>query len=332
MGAVLDLLRSDDRTGEWLQALEGLAGADRLDRVDLPRPDDLAAVLVDLAIPHEDINELIALRSTVLEDPDWRWLLAHGVRGLVRDIGAVGGGIRVPLLPSRLATMGRYFPVFAFVAALPHVRAYHQEHAVPDDISRRTLADLGRHMALYRRRFGTGGLLVPFWIQLHFRGEIYQLGRLQFQRATLGQDTGTAVEAAGLKTGPGGPELEVHIPDFSGPLTPAACDASLARAREFFPRHFPTESYQVAGCYSWLLDPQLAEYLPAESNILRFQRRFRLVEQAAEPHDTVPVGFVFGDPDLAVDTLPRRTSVERAIGDHLRAGRHWYGGRGWFAL
>ncbi|PNG18099.1 hypothetical protein C1J00_32920 [Streptomyces cahuitamycinicus] len=30
-----------------------------------------------------------------------------------------------------------------------------------------------------------------------------------------------------------------------------------------------------------------------------------------------------------VSGLPRRTTVERAVGDHLRAGGHWYVWLGW---
>jgi GNAT-like C-terminal domain len=125
----------------------------------------------------------------------------------------------------------------------------------------------------------------------------------------------------------------VHIPDFSGPLTPAACGAAVARAREFFPRHFPEEPCRVAVCGSWLLDPQLAGYLPEGSNIVRFQRRFRLLPaQGQEPDDATVVGYVFGDPELAPEGLPGRTTLERAIGGHLRAGGHWYVRGGWFAL
>lgn len=51
-----------------------------------------------------------------------------------------------------------------------------------------------------------------------------------------------------------------------------------------------------------------------------------------EPADTEPVRFVFGDPDLPPAGLPRRTSVERAVGDHLRAGGHWYVEHGWLRL
>ncbi len=88
----------------------------------------------------------------------------------------------------------------------------------------------------------------------------------------------------------------------------------------------------MAVCRSWLLDPQLRRYLPADSNIVRFQERFRIVHEETRADDGLPVGFVFGDPGLPVADLPRRTAVERAVGDHLRAGGHWYGGHGWFAL
>jgi hypothetical protein len=326
----LDLLRSDEKLAGWLTQLETI-DAPEVD-VALPTADGLPAALLDLAVPHEDINDLVGLRAAITGDPGLRRLLERCVRALVRDLGLVGGGPDLPPLPAGLGPVSRYFYVYVFVAALPHIRSYHRQHGIPDDISRRTLADLGRNMAVHRRRRGTGGLLVPWWIKLHFRGEIYQLGRLQFQRATLGDRTGRAVAAAALPLGPGDPSLNLHIPDFSGPMSPTACDESIARALEFFPRHFPAESYTVATCDSWLLDPQLGEYLPESSNIIHFQRRFQPGYPVTENGDTRPISFVFGDPGLPLDTLPRRTALERAIVDHLRAGRHWHGGNGWFEL
>ena len=135
---------------------------------------------------------------------------------------------------------------------------------------------------------------------------------------------------AGLPTGPGGPALSLHIPDFQGPLTPEACDNALDRTREFFPRCFPDEPFTVAMCHSWLLDPQLAAYLAPSANTVRFQGRFRLVRREEEPDDRGPVGFVFGNPDLPVASLPRDSALQRAVGDHLRSGGHFHLGHGWF--
>ncbi|MFK4067855.1 acyltransferase domain-containing protein [Streptomyces sp. NPDC029674] len=299
----------------------------------LPDADDLPEVLLDLAVPHEDINPLVALRGRLWADPEARWLLDRCVAAVVRDLGTVGGGGRLRALSEGCGELGRCFYVYVYVAALDHVRAYHRDRGIPADVSRRTLADLGRHMAVHRRARGSGGLLVPEWHALHFRGELYQLGRLQFQRAVLGERMGGATAAAGHPAGPGDPCLNLHITDFRGPLTPEACDRSTALAREFFARHFPEERYETAVCHSWLLDPQLRDHLPADSNIVRFQRRFRLADgYEPQPADDDPVAFVFGDRDLPVSGLPRRTRVERAVGDHLRAGGHWYGGHGWFPL
>lgn len=293
----------------------------------LPAADDLPPILLDLAVPHEDVDAVVRHRPAPERAPDVWWLLTRCAHLLVRHLGTVAG-------PPEFRSMARlppYFYVYVYLAVLPHVRAYHRRLGVDEEVSRRTLADLGRNMAVHRRIYGTGGLDVPFWLMLHFRGALYQLGRLQFERARLGRRTGAAVRAAGLPYGPGDPVLGVHVPAFHGPLTPAACDASFARAKAFFARHFPDERYALAVCHSWLLDPQLAGYLPADANILAFQRRFRPAYQPA-PDDGDILRFVFGteSPDLA--DLPRDSTLRRAVVDHLTAGGHWHGGVGWLPL
>lgn len=296
----------------------------------LPDDDDLPEILIDLAVPHEDIGPLVRMRRRVLDDPELRQVLETSVEELVRDMGRPGTRVEVPELDWPAGPMRRCFPVYVLLAALPYTRAYHRERGIPAEVSRRTLADLGRHIAVHRRRYGCAGVQSPGWLYHHFRGELYQLGRLQFERGRPGTRAGRALAEAGLD--PEAPSLDLHIPDFHGPLTPAACDRSMALAREFFARHFPEERHAAVLCHSWLLDPQLREYLPADSNIVRFQERFRPAWEDGEEADTEPVQFVFGDPDLPVEGLPRRTAVERAVGDHLRAGGHWYIGHGWFPL
>lgn len=327
---LLEALRADARLADWLRDLEaeGEAPTD----VALPGADELPGVLLDLSVPHEDINGLVALRARLARDEEAMTLLSRCVARFLRDMGEIGKGWEPPLFPDSAGPLGRYFPVYVFVAALPYVRAYHRERGVPEEVTRRTLSDLGRHMAVHRRRRGRGGLLFPWWTALCFHGELFQLGRLQYQRTRLGQRTGRAVAAAGRGLGPGDPCLSLHIPDFYGTLSPSACERSLALARAFFAEHYPDEAHEIAVCDSWLLDPQLKLRLPADSNIVRFQDRFALAHQETTPDDSVPIGFVFGDPELPLEGLPRRSSVERAVVDHLREGGHWYGGQGWLTL
>jgi hypothetical protein len=139
------------------------------------------------------------------------------------------------------------------------------------------------------------------------------------------------MRAAGVDANSGDHVLSVHIPGFSGPMDPAACDAAFTQAIEFFPRHFPQERFIYAVCYSWMLDDALREYLPATSNIIRFIDRFQIAYRFDE-NDASILRFVFGRSDLPLDAYPQTTTLERAVIAHLRAGRHWHGGGGWFRL
>src|SRR6266567_2306976 len=94
---MLETLRSDEKLGAWLRVLES-SDAPEVD-VALPRAGDLPAVLLDLAVPHPDINELVAVRDAVLEHPESRWLLERTVRWLVSRIGAAEEHPRPARLP-----------------------------------------------------------------------------------------------------------------------------------------------------------------------------------------------------------------------------------------
>jgi hypothetical protein len=324
---LVEQLTADESTHDWIGYLRDLPTPDP---VSLPDRDQLAPILLDLAVPHEDIDGLVAGLPTPERDPELWWLLERATSSLTRTMGEIDGPPAFPVLPERLG-LGPFFYVYVFVAALPAVRAFHASRGVPAEVSRRTFADLGRNLAVFRWRNGTGGLGVPFWLMNHFRGKLYDLGRMQFERVKLGGRTGTSVSEAGLPYGQGDVGLSVHIPEFSGPLSPAACDASFAAARAFFPRHFPDEPLGVAACYSWLLDPQLAEYLRPESNIVRFQRRFTYSHDLGDA-DADTLEFVFGQRAPDLDLLPQETTLQRAIVAHLRAGRHWHGGASWTDL
>ena len=92
-------------------------------------------------------------------------------------------------------------------------------------------------------------------------------------------------------------------------------------AREIYPHH------HTAGCRSWLLDPALAEVLPADSNIVRFQRRFALESEGEQANGDI-LGFVFYTYDPDIDKLEPKTTLERALVARMRAGEHWRAPRG----
>ncbi|MDQ3514339.1 MAG: acyltransferase domain-containing protein [Chloroflexota bacterium] len=338
MSETLARLSARPETAAWLDALDAAdasAGSGYPARtIDVPVGAALAGALRDFGVLEEDIGPIVAALPGQEDDPATHDLASRTARALVEAMGDLhpaeesGAAFAIPAWPAETGPTGRCFAIFAYAAALPHLRSYHRGHGVPDDVTRATVADLGRHVLVHRRRYGTVGLEPQGWLSLHLRGLLFQLGRLQFERATLWERLGTAVRAAGEPFGPGDPALSVHIPDFSGPLDPTACDAAFARAAAFFPRQFPMERHAVAFCASWLLDPHLAEVLPETSNIVRFQRRFQLAYRT-EPDDESTVRFVFGHVPADLASLPRETTLQRAVLDHIAAGGHWRGGVGW---
>jgi hypothetical protein len=132
--------------------------------------------------------------------------------------------------------------------------------------------------------------------------QVTSLPRSQWQRAS----------------GAGDPTLALHIPRQTR-LSLDDCRESLAAAREFFATYFLAFGYRSLTCTSWMLDPRLAELLPAESNILRFQELFHLFPVPSA--STAIYWFVFRGDEKPVDGLPGDTSLQRRLKDYIRAGK-----------
>jgi hypothetical protein len=308
-----------DETTAWLGRLERPAGSHR---PVLPDEREAAQLLERLGVQPADRAETLAARPDPATHPELWWVLDRAYHAQLAEMGHLPpeGFPGWPGMPTSTGALGRHLYVWVFLATLPDVRRYHADRGIPDEISWASLAFLGRAMTGQRRVFGKSGLYGEWSLPLIFRGASYYLGRLMFDR------------------GAGG--LNVHIPE-GGPLDPAACEESFDRARAFFPRHFPEEPVTAFRCHSWLLDDQLTAYLPEDSNIVRFQRRFRLLPYDPDadqpPGDRAILEFVFhrvhDGPELPTDLiehLPQDTALQRAFVAHLRAGGHWHTRTGWF--
>ncbi|MFG2058442.1 acyltransferase domain-containing protein [Micromonospora sp. NPDC048930] len=314
------------------EAVRRLAGAAGPATVGLPAPSRTDAVLRRLGLAEVDRREMAAARPSAERHPALWWLLTRCHAQLVAQLGRPGPVPSWPQLPPALGPTARYLYPWVFVATLPAVRRYHRGRGVPSELSWEILSALGAQMAYHRAVHGQGGLHTENWLTVHFRGAIYALGRLHIERQRIWFDAAAPGETAtvGPLPGRGDHSLGLHIP--AGTLPPESVDDALARARDFFPRHFPEEPYRFATCVSWLLDEQLTEYLPAESNILRFQRRFRLLPSSGADDSATMVQFLFRRPLSELGRLPRDTTLQRAVIDHIRAGRVWTFRTGWFPL
>lgn len=303
---------------------------------------DAEALCARLGMRAEDTADVLATLPSRQRAPAWWWCVERAAARLVEAMGDVAAPRgNWPCFEGAVHGRERRCHVLhVALAVVPHTITFLTAAGVPEQIAWASVGDVARHAAIHRRVHGLTGIEADWWVAVSLRGELVELGRLQFNRFVLGEGNESPPwyggdEQAGRGEGfRGGDEcIGVHIPE-GGSLEPALVDASLDMAGRFFARHFASRTRRVATCRSWLLDPQLADYLPAASNIVRFQRRFTLVP-GAEPGDADVLDFVFratgsGTPDL--ETLPQRTTLERAVVQHLRGGGHWERRTGWLRL
>jgi hypothetical protein len=328
-GADMGIFADTEQTHAWEQHLKTVPATER--DVTLPEGPALLEALHFLAIPEEDIPDVVVAADTVRNDSDLWWYVERAVWSIVAHMGDVEAPPRIAVLHDINDPAYRYFYVIVYVAALPFTRDYHRQIGIPDDISQQTLADVGRNVQVHHKREGIGGLGVAWWLTIHFRGVIYQLGRLQFERSQLSPSLAESVKATGADVVPETPALSLHIPDFCGSMSAEACDESIAMARTFFPTYFQDTPYDYAVCHSWLLDPRLKQHLRADSNIIRFQDRFHIADAMWDSTEGI-MQFVFGKKPADIDAIEPRTSLERAVVEHIRNGGAWYGYGGWFQL
>lgn len=260
-----------------------------------------------LGFRDDDLADAQAAIGSVLTDPARLADVGTLSERLRSGIGRIerSDAFEHPASASTWRGMG-VLPLLALLATADDVREFHRSRGIPRTVSDKSLSDLGQQVSVYRRTFGAFGLDTYQWMTLAFSGNLYWLGRLQFNLLKRG-------DAWALST---------HIPE-TGPLTPEAVDDSFDQAATFFARHFPDYPATTFHCGSWLLDPQLVEELKPESNVVRFQQRWTL-EGEPQRADGDAIYFVFrkrGQPDLSM--LPRETSLQRAILDKLAAGGHW---------
>lgn len=116
---------------------------------------------------------------------------------------------------------------------------------------------------------------------------------------------------------PGVWSLDIHIPK-DGKMTLEQCRDSIRTALSFYPRHFPDQAIRIITLCTWFLDAQLQHLLPADSNIVQFQREFYLFPVLSDERATYE--RVFGNTEVDIETAPEDSGLRRAIKKHVLAG------------
>ena len=150
------------------------------------------------------------------------------------------------------------------------LKVRYEKSGIGEDILIDTLRDIVRWCVTWSDIKGKLFLGELFWLKRHLTFRLFKVGRLQYCFGEAECDE----KNEGLKKGDN--ILEVHIP-ATGPMREDDCKASVLAAKVFFANYFPDYSYRFFTCHSWLLDRTLEQFLDDDSNIIKFQRMFKII-------------------------------------------------------
>lgn len=162
--------------------------------------------------------------------------------------------------------------------------------------------------------YGVWGTFDPVWFIRAFTLKLFGFGRLQFEIAKCP----VSYSENGININEGDMALSTHIPS-SGPLLISDCEESFKRADEFFRKKYKQKSC-LFFCYSWLLYPQNPNYLPPESNVLKFMDMFKIVKSIDDPQNEDLWRIFYKKSYNDIDELPLNTSMQRSVAEWLKNG------------
>lgn len=202
------------------------------------------------------------------------------------------------------------------IACAEFLKKSYEELKLPEDIYWDTMNDVKCKLIECKAVHNIWGTFEPEWYNGFFRLKRFALGRLQFEKALFEWDDYTK---HGYTVHKGDWVYNFHIPSNGQPLTQNAVLNSFRRAYDFFAADRNSDIMPII-CKSWLLFPGHREYLPENSNIVKFGSMFDIFKAM------YPAGFpdawrVFGkDYNGDASQMPAETTLQRAILSWLQQG------------
>lgn len=201
------------------------------------------------------------------------------------------------------------------LGACPALRERYAEKGIDEAIFWKSIEDMRWKLRECMDCEEVWGTFVPHWYRGFFEMTRFGLGRFQFEETDFDADY---YEKCGNTLKRGDTVINFHIPS-AGPLTDEKRLDSYKQAYKFFGGKDGEPMAFVCG--SWLLYEGHREFLPENSNILRFMDDFDIIRSADK--EKFGDGWrVFGKySNGPVDDLPEDTSIRRAFKQRLQQGK-----------
>ena len=164
------------------------------------------------------------------------------------------------------------------------------------------------------------------WGSYFMRGYIIQIGRLQYDFRN------TNIEKIGkyIKINENVNYVYIHIPEGEH-LLEKDVEESLQNSKYYIPKYFPKVDMNnvVFFTQTWLLSNELDSILKEDSNILKFKKKFKIVNQEEGKNDFL--NFVFNtnmEKNTNYEDLKEDTYLQRRLKQYLINGKTLHIGLG----
>ena len=211
-------------------------------------------------MPEEVTGKLLEIHRTLDMFPCLELLMreetwSKGLEQLKEALGEDPGGFR------RLCCMLR--------CAL-RAREDYDRLGISEKIYLDTMGAFSRFVREHKESYGSYGFDRGSWTPRQVSCKLLRIGQLEYELTTLD----------------GEPVVSLHIPTDVD-LRPEILRPSIRKGLAEFYCLFPEYNEKRVYCHSWLLSPQLKEFLPETSNILRFQELFDIEPEAVGGNDVL---------------------------------------------
>lgn len=191
---------------------------------------------------------------------------------------------------------------------LSYTKKIYDSHGIDDNIFWDTAGDI----KIWCENNQNKGLKNYRWLSNHIKGELFRIGRLQFQIYTC---CNNALDYAKLPFDCGEKVIYIHIPQGEK-LIYDDCIKSINDAKIFFKTYFPEYKFKYFFCESWLLYEGNAQFMKKDSNILKFSSLFDIAYSVNEQSQAIE--RIFGEKRKNADRYPEKTSLQKAAKEYIK--------------
>lgn len=176
----------------------------------------------------------------------------------------------------------------------------YEKRGIGKDIFTATMKFCTRFLYEHKTTWGTYQYVWAWWFPRQMALWEFRLGALEFELIE-GKER----------------EVAVHIPSDAD-MSVESIQASLAAFRSFRDRYFADWQDVRLTCDTWMLMPQLQEFLGEDSKIVAFQKLFCIDEIDREA--TWYMGWIYPGYEKVDENLPEKTRLQRELKKYLLAG------------